>query len=297
MPVVSLSRMLADARAGGYAVCYCESWNLESLQAVIEAAEECHSPVVAGFNGGFLRHSSRGRPEDLSYYAGLRFALERSPVPVAFLLNESDSFAQIQEGIELGFNAVMPENEGLAPDEYQNLVDRVVAFAHPRHVWVEAQLGVLPNGACPNNGHFEMTDPDLARRFVQETGIDALAVSTGNVHILTAGRASIDKDALRSIGEKVDVPLVLHGGTSIAHERLRDFVAMGVAKLNFGTALKQAYLEAVRESLAQYERPMNPHSFLGVGGDKDIMMAGREAVKNKVKELLQAVGSVGRANP
>ena len=84
MPVVSLSGMLANARAGGYAVCYCESWNLESLQSVVDAAEECHSPIVAGFNGGFLRHRSRARPEDLSYYAGLRFALERSPVPVAF---------------------------------------------------------------------------------------------------------------------------------------------------------------------------------------------------------------------
>src|SRR5580700_602409 len=117
MPLVSLSHMLADARTGGYGVCYCESWNLESLQAVIEAAEECNSPIVAGFNGGFLRHSSRPKPEDLSYYAGWRLALEESTVPVAFILNESDSLAQIRQAIELGFNAVMPENEGLDLNE------------------------------------------------------------------------------------------------------------------------------------------------------------------------------------
>ncbi len=295
MPLVSLSRMLDDARHGGYGVCYCESWNLESLQAVIEAAEECRSPIVAGFNGGFLRHSSRSKPEDLSYYASLRLALERSPVPVAFILNESDSLAQIEQAIELGFNAVMPENEGLAPDEYRKLVKTVVAFAHPRNVWVEAQLGVLPNGISANDGHSQTTDPDAARRFVEETGIDALAVSIGNVHVLTAGKATVDRDALRRIGENVRVPLVLHGGTSIAHECLLDFVSFGVAKFNFGTVLKQAYLDAIRESLSKYKRPMNPHAFLGIGGDLDIMMAGREAVKSRVKELLQASGSAGRA--
>src|SRR6266511_5941559 len=110
MPLVSLSGMLADAVRGAYGVCYCESWNLESLQAVVEAAEDCRSPVVAGFNGGFLRHCSRRKAENLAYYAGFKLALERSSVPVAFLLNESDSLEQIEQGIELGFNAVMPEN-------------------------------------------------------------------------------------------------------------------------------------------------------------------------------------------
>jgi fructose/tagatose bisphosphate aldolase len=221
--------------------------------------------------------------------------LERSAVPVAFLLNESDSLAQIQRAIELGFNAVMPENEGLDLNEYRELVNKVVTFARPRNIWVEAQLGFLPNGSRANDGHFEITDPDMACRFVEETGIDALAVSIGNIHVLTAGKATVDRNALRRIGEKVDVPLVLHGGTSIAHEDLRDFVRLGVAKFNFGTVLKQAYLDAVRESLAKYERPMNPHAFLGVGGNLDIMMAGREAVKKKVKELLQSSGSAGRA--
>ncbi len=79
------------------------------------------------------------------------------------------------------------------------------------------------------------------------------------------------------------------------HENMQALVCMGVAKLNFGTVLKQAYLEAVRHQLSLYERPMNPHAFLGIGGDRDIMVAGRHAVKCKVKELLQICGSTGRA--
>src|SRR5690242_1662201 len=100
MALVSMADLLGAARAGGYAVCYCESWNLESFQAVIETAEEVHSPIIAGFNGGFLGHASRSKPERLSYYAGLRLALEQSSTPVAFILNETDDFAQIEEGLD-----------------------------------------------------------------------------------------------------------------------------------------------------------------------------------------------------
>jgi fructose-bisphosphate aldolase class II len=294
--------MLADAAARGYAVCYCESWNLESIEAVVEAAEECDSPIIAGFNGGFLRHSSRRKPENLSYYAGFSVAIERSRVPVAFLLNESDSLDQMREAIELGFNAVMPENEGLSFEEYRELVKRAVALAHARGLWVEAQLGILPDGGTSrdggsHNGHrAEITDPDAARSFVEQTGVDALAVSIGNVHVLTAGKVAVDLEALHRIREKVKVPLVLHGGSSLQPEIFQDLVRLGVAKFNFGTLLKQAYLDAVRERLATYARPLNPHLFLGVGGRSDIMVAGREAVKAKVKELLHACGSAGRQN-
>ncbi|HZT32296.1 MAG TPA: class II fructose-bisphosphate aldolase [Bryobacteraceae bacterium] len=297
MALVSLTRMLNDAAKGGYAVCYCESWNLESFQAVIEAAEACRSPIIAGFNGGFLRHRSRKQPENLAYYAGLRLALKRTPVPAVFLLNESDSLDQIREGIELGFNAVMPESEGLGLEAYQDLVEQVVEAAHRRQVAVEAQIGTLPTGGAEAHGHAEITDPARARDFARATGIDALGVSVGNIHILTRGKASIDLDVLRRIRESVEIPLVIHGGTSLPPECVQSLIALGVAKINFGTVLKQVYLEAVRCQLAKYHAPDNPHPYLGIGGDQDVMMAGREALRQKVQELLRLSGSAGRMEP
>ena len=83
MPLVSMTQLLADARRSGYAVCYCEACNLESFQGVLEAAEETRSPIVAGFNGGFLMHPSRCHPEDLSYYAVMLPVLRAATVPVA----------------------------------------------------------------------------------------------------------------------------------------------------------------------------------------------------------------------
>lgn len=294
MPLVSMNDLLAAAKAGGYAVCYCESWNLESLQAVIEAAEELRSPVVAGFNGGFLMHPQRSHPERLVYYGSLVAAVRASSVPIAFLLNETDDLDQVREGIAAGFNSVMVENEHLGLKEYRQLVKEVVRIAGPGHVSVEAQIGHLPNGWDIGNGAGEVTDPKRARAFVEDTGIDALGISIGNVHILTRGTAKINLDSLREIHNTVDIPLVVHGGTGFPAKHAGEVIALGVAKFNFGTNLKQAYLAAVSRALGAYAEPMNPHHFLGMGGDKDIMVAGRNAVKEKVKELILAYGYAGR---
>ena len=295
MPLVPMTQLLSDAKQGGYAVCYCEAWNLESLQGVLGAAEETYSPIIAGFNGGFLMHPGRSRPEDLSYYTGMGRALQSITAPVAFLLNETDDLAQIQQGIDMGFNTVMVENQRLSLDKYRQLVMKVVQMAHARNVSVEAQIGHLPMGQNGSESEAQITDPLFARAFVEETGIDALGVSVGNVHILTTGKASIDLEALRRVHDAVNIPLVIHGGTGFPLEKARDVLHLGIAKVNFGTALKQTYLAAVREKLAKYQEPQNPHLFLGMGGTEDILVAGREAVKLKVKELIRAFGSEGKA--
>lgn len=294
MPLVSMIQLLADARLGGYAVCYCESWNLESLQAVIEAAEDLQSPVIVGFNGGFLMHASRSKPENLAYYAGLRAAVCESSTPAAFLLNETDSLPQLERAIELGFNAVMVESAHLPLEEYRELVRKVVCLGHKRNVAVEAQIGQLPNGWYGLDGHGQITDPALAKAFVEETGIDALAVSIGNVHILTQGKSPVNIQALREIQAEVKIPLVVHGGTGFPAESAAEVIALGVAKFNFGTALKQVYLSVIREKLEGYREPMNPHLFLGMGGEQDVFVAAREAVKLKVKELISAYGFAGK---
>ena len=293
MPLTSMKEMLDDARKGRYAVCYCESWNLESLQAVVAAAEAEKSPIIAGFNGGFLLRSGQTTMEQLGFYASLRAALARAKVPVTFLLNESDSLTQIEHGIDLGFDAVMPENEELPKEQYLRLVKQVVEKAHAKGVSVEAQVGHLADASGGTVA--EPTEPEAARAFVNATQIDALGVAVGNVHILTSGKRSLDLAVLARIQAAVEIPLVLHGGTGIPLELAPLCIQLGVAKVNFGTGLKQAYLAAIRETLAKYKEPMSPHPFLGMGGENDIMVAGREAVKAEVVKLLRAFGSSGKA--
>lgn len=293
MSLVPMQELLSKARREGYAQCYCESWSLESFQAVMEGAEEAEAPIIAGFNGGFLRHAGRRHPERLEYYAALGVSLRDSCVPWAFLLNESDDFGQIERCLELGFNSVMVENARLEMKEYRALVKKVVQLAHCSGVFVEAAVGHLADASAETPA--KPTEPEAARAFVEETGIDALAVAVGNVHILTQGTVSIDLDRLEEIHAQVKIPLVLHGGTGISLAELPSYVRAGIAKINFGTTLKQAYLAAVREKLAAYEEPMSPHPFLGMGGPEDILVAAREAVKAKVKDLLTRCGATGRA--
>jgi ketose-bisphosphate aldolase len=291
--MITMKEMLHSARAAGYAVAYCESWSLESFKAVVSAAEEERAPFIAGFNGGFLAHPRRNEPEDLRFYSCLAPILQESSVPAAFLLNESEDVAQIEQSIRLGFNSVMVENEHLGPAEYLDMVQRVVKLAHRHGVSVEAQVGHLPNAADSANG--EATDPAAARAFVEQTGIDALGVAVGNVHILTQGKSPIDEAALARIRDAVPIPLVLHGGTGIPLEVMPNLIRLGVAKVNFGTNLKMAYLETLREKLAAYRVPMSPHPFLGMGGPEDILVSAREAVKAKARELMRALGSSGQA--
>lgn len=297
MPLVPMKTLLSGALEGGYAVSYCEAWNLESFQAVMQAAAELRAPVIAGFSGGFLASDRREHAEPLSEYAGMGLALRDCPVPVSFLLNESDDFAQIQEAIGAGFNAVMVDNERVPFEQYRLLVRRVVELAHAEDVFVEGQVGRLPNGSDPHGSEAELTDARSAREFVEQTGVDALAVAVGNVHILTSGSATVDFASLERIRDAVKVPLVLHGGTGLPVECLQQAIRLGVAKINFGTVFKQAFLAAVKEKLAAYREPMNPHPFLGMGGPEDVLTAGRDAMVAEVKRILLLTGAAGKAGP
>src|SRR5882762_8463741 len=135
----------------------------------------------------------------------MRLAVCQSRVPVAFLLNETDNLSQIALGLELGFNAVMVESHHMELKDYRELVKRVVAIAHAKDVFVEGQIGALPDGWEGRGGNGgEITDPGLAKSFVDETGIDALSVSIGNVHVLTSGKAPVNMEALRRIRAQVE---------------------------------------------------------------------------------------------
>jgi fructose/tagatose bisphosphate aldolase len=221
-------------------------------------------------------------------------AVGDAKIPAAFLLNETDSLLQIERAIKLGFNAVMVESEHLEMTEYRKLVKKVVTLAHAKGVSVEAQIGRLPNGSDGSNNKGQITNPGIARAFVEETGIDALGVSIGNVHVMTRGKASIDLVSLQKIQSEIEIPLVMHGGSGFPAEYAGIAISLGVAKFNFGTILKQVYLAALREKLAAYKEPMSPHEFLGIGGEQDILVAAREAVKLKAKDLIMAYGYAGK---
>ncbi len=301
MPLHPLPELMKAALAGGYGLGYFEAWDGYSLEAVCEAAEAERSPVILGFGGMMADRAwlDGGGVEALGALGRVR--AERATVPVALLLNEAQTLAQALRGMDAGFNAVMVDTSAWPVTQAAEVVAELCRQAHARGVAVEAELGRLPDavdgggeGGIDDSGA-SLTDPDQAAAFVAATEVDCLAVSIGNVHLLTAHAAPVDLDRLAAIHARVPVPLVIHGGTSFPPEAVPSAVANGVGKFNVGTVLKRRFLEGVREAMAGWREPVNVHDVLGSHKDADFLQAGKAAMREQVRALMRLYGSSGRA--
>ena len=296
MPLRPVPELFAAARAGGYALGYFESWNLESLQGIIDAAEQTRSPLIIGFNGEFLTGPQRLAAERIAWYGALgRAAAESASVPCGLLFNECPHDQAVWQAAQSGFNLVMLVDPEASYENYARRVADLVEFAHRQGVAVEAEIDELPVGSTGelDSTHSSLTDPDLAARFVAATQVDILSVSVGNIHILLDGEQALDLDRLAEIHRRVGIPLGLHGGSGIPADSLRQAISMGVVKVAYGTYVKQRYLAAVRKALGSTE--VNPHLLLGMGGVEDVLVAGRLAVRDAILERIEFLGCCGRA--
>lgn len=300
MPRVAFSRLMQDAEARGYAVGYFESWNMESLSAVADAAEAARSPVILGFSGIALPRADRRAPEHLEDYTALGAAVcARMSVPACLLFNESPSESWVLDAVRQGFDLVMYADDQA---EYRTLVDvtmRVCAAAHAAGRAVEGEPHSLPGVAgdlvdVPGERH--LTDPRLAADFVRKTGIDAIAVNVGQAHLHGRGEVRLDLDRLDELRRAVHVPLVLHGATSVSRDDLREAARRGVRKVNVGSAMKRACIEAMRASLPGTGDVYNPYEVVGSGTDQDVMMGCRRAIQGVVREYMELFDSAGKAD-
>ena len=295
MPLIAVNEMMAHARQNGYAVGYFESWDIASMEGVIDAAERTRSPVIVGFNGEFLSNSNIDKQVRLKMYGAMgRAAAESAQVPCAFVFNECPLDSWVEFATQVGFNLVMLADEKASHADLTRRVADLARISHSRGLAVEAELGLLPCGVeGETKADGSLTDPDLAASFVRETGADLLAVSIGNVHIMLQGQCDLNLAHLEAIRRKVDVPLVLHGGSGTTNDSLSQAISMGVNKVNYGTYLKQRCLAALRKARAAGNG--NPHHLLGYGGDDDLMVVTRQTVCDAVLERIETLGCCGQA--
>lgn len=295
MGIVGMDVILERAQKAGYAVGYFEAWDQYSLEAVLEAAEEIESPAILGFGAAVTNQAwlDRWGVEELSTLAC--YLAQRSKIPTAVLFNEANTLRQAVRGLHAGCNAVMLDSSGLPFEENAAITQRIVEIAHSLGATVEAELGQLGDASGPVHQESVPTDPEVAACFVRTTAVDALAVSIGNVHMLTDGEAPIDLDLLDSIHRAVSVPLVLHGGTGYPDLAVRPAIERGVAKFNYGTRLKQVFLEGVREALEEIPDRPNVQNYIGSRDEGDILARGKAKMKATIKTLIELYGSAGQA--
>ncbi|PZF85583.1 class II fructose-bisphosphate aldolase [Jiangella anatolica] len=298
MPLMPAPLLLSEARRGGYAVGYFESWDSYSFEAALEAAEAESAPIIVGFGATMLDDAWLDHRGIDHLGAMGRTLIDGCRVPVAFLLNETHTLEQALAGVGAGFNFVMIDSQRWPKDDAMRASRKLVEAAHPAGVAVEAEFGSLPDfvdGRIVDDGA-AMTDPAEAAEFVAETGVDALAVSVGNVHLLTAFTSEIDLDRLTAIRAAVDVPLVLHGGTGFPDDAVRAAIAAGVAKFNVGTRLKRNYLDAVVRRIGEWTGRESVHDLVGSHKPADFLEAGKAAFTDTVRGFLRLYGSAGRAD-
>jgi len=258
MPHVTLKQVLTPARAGGYGVLSLLAGNLEMVVGAVQAAEEKRAPLILAFNAEMVPDI----PMELALPVAVN-AAQRARVPIATILDHGDGPESIVRAIRLGCSSVMFDGSALPYEDNVARTCEAVRLAHAVGVSVEAELGSIGGSAIEAAGGSEesvLTDPAMAEAFVARTGIDALAVSVGNMHGPYRGEPSIDLDRVRSIFGRVKVPLVMHGASGLADEMYPRLVAAGISKICYYTAmglaatadLRQLFTEETPEALAYH---------------------------------------------
>jgi fructose-bisphosphate aldolase class II len=288
---------LNNAIKGNYAVGYFESWDSYSFEAILEAAEEEKSPIIMGFGATMLEDNWLDKNGIEFLAASGRALIKDAKVPVAFLLNETHTLEQAIRGVEAGFNTVMIDSHRWEVDKAKREVKALVDIAHKNNVEVEAEFGSLPDylGGEIVDAKSYMTDPAEAKKFVEETGIDCLAVAIGNVHLLTKGSANIDIQRLKDIRSQVSLPIAIHGGTGFPDNQIKEAIANGVAKFNVGTRLKTDYLKSVKEYVTSLDDNCFVHDIVGSHKKSDFLEVGKDSIKANARKFIKLYGSGGMA--
>ena len=308
MPLMGPREMFAAAYAGRYAVGAFNVNNMEIVQGIMRAAAEDKSPVILQVSAGARKYAGQ------TYIMKLVEAalIEDPAVPVVVHLDHGPSFEMCKDCIDGGFTSVMIDGSHLPYEENIALTRQVVDYAHPKGVWVEAELGKLAGvEEHVSSAEHVYTDPDQAVDFVQRTGCDSLAVAIGTSHgaYKFKGEAKLDFPRLEAISAKLPgYPLVLHGASSVPQEfvelcnkyggqvggargvpedMLRKAASMGVCKINVDTDIRLALTASIRQFLAEHPEQFDPRSYLAPA---------REAVKNMVAHKIRNVmGSSGKS--
>lgn len=309
MPLVSTKEMFKKAYAEGYAVGAFNVNNMEIIQGITEAAKEEKSPVILQVSAGARKYANH------TYLVKLvEAAVLETNLPICLHLDHGDSFELCKSCIDGGFTSVMIDGSHLPFKENIELASKVVAYAHPRNVTVEAELGRLSgieDDIKVSDEHAFYTDPAEAEEFVTKTKVDSLAIAIGTSHgaYKFKGEAKLRFDILEDIGRRLpNFPIVLHGSSSVMpeyveiinkfggkmpgargvpEEMLRKAASMAVCKINIDSDLRLAMTAMIRKNLSEDPANFDPRKYLA---------AARDAIKAVVRhKLIHVLGCNGKA--
>lgn len=228
----SSHHLLNRAKNEGFAIPAMNFIDYSMARSYLEVAEKQNLPLILAFA---QVHSAYLSLEEAAVIG--KFFRDKATTPVVLHLDHGQDINFIRKAIELGFNSVMIDASQKTFEENVRLTQEVVRYAHENHVDVEAEIGFVGTNQNNNNSGQESiyTEVEDAKRFVDLTGVDSLAVSIGTAHGLYKGSPHINFERLNELASSLPVPLVLHGGSGTGDENLRRASQEGIAKINIYT--------------------------------------------------------------
>jgi fructose-bisphosphate aldolase class II len=285
MALVTLQDVLGKAMQADYGIPSFNVHNLEFVRGVMRAVEELRAPVILAIAPVSIEHAGL---EELA--ALTRIHALRATVPVVVHLDHGRDIDTVRRSVNLGLSSVMYDGSDLSIEENIRRTRAVVEVAHQAGVSVEGEIGTVSKHEEVASGAVTaeelrryFTRPEEACRFVEETGVDALAVAVGTVHRMPHQSARIDRGRLREIHEAVSVPLVFHGCTGMVDEEYRAAYGLGVKKFNIGTRLVKAFEQGLQTEQAAGK------------GLLACLKAGSNAVYESAKNRITMLNCAGRA--
>lgn len=276
--LISGKEMLDVAQKNHFAVPAFNAGSGQLLTAVMEACEEAQSPFLMAIHPKeleFLRDS---------FISQVIYEANHSKIPFCIHLDHGASFDEVIHAIQLGFTSVMIDSSHLPFEENIAVTQKVVEAAHAVGVSVEAELGTIGDtGNTVEGGVSEITytEPDMAKEFVERTGIDSLAIAIGTAHGIYPKdvKPQLRLDILKEITEIVDIPLVLHGGSSNPDKEIGESVELGISKINISSDIKISFTDKLREILDNGNAEIREPNVIF----PDCIKASKETALHKIK--------------
>ena len=293
MPLVSAEKFVKAARENGYAVGGFNTNNLEWTQAILRAAEAKQAPVLIQTSMGAAKYMG-GYKVARNLIANLIESMNIT-VPVAIHLDHGH-YEDSLECIEVGYTSIMFDGSHLPVEENLAKAKEVVELAHAKGISVEAEVGTIGGEEDGIVGSGELAPIEDAVAMVA-TGIDFLAAGIGNIHgPYPANWEGLDLDHLRKLTEAVPgFPIVLHGGSGIPDEQIKEAIKLGVAKVNVNTECQIAFANATRKFAAAYEANEAEYDKKKLFDPRKFLADGVKAIQASVEERIDVFGSANKA--
>jgi fructose-bisphosphate aldolase, class II len=247
MTLVSILNQMLSARKQKFAIPLWDVFDIHAIEGIIDALTIKKAPTIIAIYAQFV-----DLPNGKALAAYIRQRAQDSTVPISLMLDHGPSVDMCLRALEFGFSDVMYDGSSLPFAENIANTQLVAAAAHAQGAAVEAELGHVGSGDEYDQfggQRHGFTDPAMVERFINETGVDFLAIAFGNAHGLYKGQPSLDIDLVREIKERVPTPLVMHGGTGLSDEQFRTAIAAGICKINYATGILNLSVTNVRQAL------------------------------------------------